>query len=140
MKAGYLRRQFGRPEQDRPWALELSGRSLDLGDEIRATAEAAAQKAGGAAKSMRFEDICWRQVHEIRSHGNLDVFIEPISGDDAHANLVIIDEPPSIEPLADGAAPKPSHEIYRDIATLLRITSEADLPSFEALRQQPPAS
>jgi hypothetical protein len=118
VKVRYITDKFAPPSVERPWALELSGRMLNLcSDDIRSKAQQAAESAGGDARGFRFEDICWKAVRDIRRHPSLDVFLEDIPEYDAHANLVIVATEP-VEYL-NNAAPKQAHQIYRDIAELL---------------------
>jgi hypothetical protein len=66
----------------------------------------------------------------------LDVFLECVPEYDAHANLVIL-ATDVVDHLAESAAPKLNHQIFRDIAAMLDIWAANDLAAFEAMRQPP---
>jgi hypothetical protein len=105
-------------------------------DDIREKAEQAAERAGGAHRGFRFEDVCWKTTQAIRANPGLDVFLECVPEYDAHANLVIL-ATDVVDHLAESAAPKLNHQIFRDIAAMLDIWAANDLAAFEAMRQPP---
>jgi hypothetical protein len=119
---------------ERPWARELSGRALSLATDIREKADQAANELGGPPK-FKLRAIAHGNVQRFRDHGNLDVFIEPTTPyDPAHANLVIVDEPPPVPHLSSAAGSKEPHEIYRQIAARLDVYDPDALEQLEALR------
>lgn len=113
----------------KPWEQELSGRMLTLAHNIRDMAEAAATNAG-----LRFRHLIYASVAVIRTNPNLDVFSEPVNGDDAHANFVI-KQMPIAPPSRKPGDPKQPHEIFREIAQMLQVCDAADISHVEALRQ-----
>jgi hypothetical protein len=131
VKTKYLENCFEEVD-DKPWASEMSGRALSLALDIRERAEAAAIASGAA--SIRFRHVIYAEVATVRSAGNLNVYVEPIDGDDAHANFVILEMPPL--PYRTPADPKQSHDIFRQIAAMLRVCDASNLSPLEALRQQ----
>lgn len=145
----YLQHKFRRPPDDsRPWFLELSGRALSLATDIKDKADRAAQRLSSPTRTFTFHDVAYGSIPaSIRGfvdHGNLAVYLEPLSGmsgeddnDPAHANLVIIREPPPVVYQGQGADTKPSHEIYRQIAMLLETCDAADLTPLESLHRSP---
>jgi hypothetical protein len=147
VRVRYLQDKF-RPPSDstRPWFFELSGRVLSLATDIKDKADRAAQKLSTATRTFTFHDVAYGSVpggiRGFSNHGNLAVYVEPLRGmadeddnDPAHANLVILHEPPPIEYQGHGADAKPSHDIYRQIATLLETCDAVDLGPLEALRR-----
>jgi hypothetical protein len=134
VRATYLRDKFKSPETVRPWFKELSGRALSLASDIREKAERAAADLTRPERPFQFHDVAYGSIQLFTDHGNLAVFIEPRpDDDDAHANLVILKEPPPIQYLSQADAKQP-HEIYRQIARLLETCDAADLSPLEALR------
>jgi hypothetical protein len=130
VRAKYLENKFQRVAE-RPWALELSGRALSLATDIREKADQAANELGGPPK-FKLRAVALGSVRRFRDHGNLDVFIEPTSRDPAHTNLVIVNEPPPVQNLSPTA--KEPHEIYRQIATILKVYDPDVLEQVEVLR------
>jgi hypothetical protein len=73
------------------------------------------------------------RVSNVRTDPNFGVFVEPIYGDDAHANLVIYEKPVT-PPYLSPAADKQGHEVFRKIAEFLQVQDAADLTAIKALR------
>jgi hypothetical protein len=134
----YLRDRFKPPVEERPWILELSGRALSLAMDIDEMAKYAAAELSKTSRPFRFHDVAYGGVRQFRSQGNLDVFLERTALDSAHANLVILREPATMD-YAPGATGKQSHQIYREIALRLETCAAEDLTPLESLRiAQPP--
>lgn len=130
VRVKYLENKFDRVT-DKPWVRELSGRALSLATDIREKADQAANELGGPPQ-FKLRAVALGSVRRFRDHGNLDVFIEPTSRDPAHANLVIVNEPPPVQNLSPTA--KEPHEIYRQIATILKVYNPDVLEQVEVLR------
>jgi len=131
VKARYLQDRFDRVD-DKPWTYELSGRALSLALDIRERADQKAIELGGPPQ-FRFHHAIYGEVKAFKAHGNLAVYIEP-TDDPAHSNLVILREPDAVQYLQD-AAPKESHDIYRQIAALFKVCDAGDLAPLESLRR-----
>jgi hypothetical protein len=131
LKASYLRDKL-EPTSDKQWARELSGRVLSLAFDIREKAEKECQGRQG----FRFRHLVYGPASSIRARAEYDVFLDEITGDKAHANLVLWKEPePKVECLSPAADAKQPHEVYRHLAEkVLIVIPEAQLAAFEALR------
>jgi hypothetical protein len=72
----------------KPWAQELSGRALSLALDIREKAQSESQKLSDRGdRKFDFHHVVHGPVNHLAAHSNLGVFIEPVDGDIAHANL-----------------------------------------------------
>jgi hypothetical protein len=134
VQALYLQRTFKPPVAQRPWALELSGRMLSLATDIRQKAQATASELSSrSTRVFEFHHVAYANVGMLRDRDGLDVFVERIQGDPAHANFVIL-EPLTPVPQLSPADRKQTHQIFRDIAALLELCDAADLTPLKSLR------
>ena len=86
----YFEDKFGRPKEERPWSLELSGRLRSQSPNLR---DDVARRCDELNERTRKQSYAYRgrwlaQVDVLRTISGLDVFHEPTDLDEAHANLV----------------------------------------------------
>lgn len=140
MNPVYLDEKF-KPVFGKPWNRELSGRMLSLtfteaSSDIRERADQAAQTLNGRRKKPIFEfrNLAYASVTEICSYEKwkLDIYLDTNKQDPAHANFVIFNEI-EIPVLDSHASPKNPHEIFRDLAKIIKVVDATDISKVEAL-------
>jgi len=109
----------------------MSGRLLSLVTDIRGDADRAAAQVANVT-GLRFRALAYGKVEDLRKEDKLDVYVEPTNNDAAHANLVMMNEPPQVIPMEPNADPKITQDIFRDIQVLIGVCDEKDLDELEA--------
>jgi len=107
----------------------MSGRILSRATDIEARARAAA-----AASGLKFRHVMYSRVSAVRDNPDLDVFVEPLDDDAAHANFVAYRVPMAQE-LTPGHRPKMSQDFVRAVVMLFDVCDASDITPLERLRQ-----
>ncbi len=139
MNPVYLDEKF-KSNCGKPRHRELSGRMLshtfttgstsDIRD--RANQVAKAQNEKRKKPNLEFRNLAYASVKAIRSYEKyiLDIYLDPRKDDPAHANFIIINKIPVLD---SKASPKNPHEIFRDLAKIIKIVDAKDTSKVEAL-------
>lgn len=138
MNPVYLDEKF-KSVSGKPWNRELSGRMLSLtftgaSSDIRERADQVAQALNERRKKpiCEFRNLAYASVAEIRSYEKwkLNIYLDKNERDPAHANFVIFNEIPVLD---NHASPKNPHEIFRDLAKIIKVVDARDISQVEAL-------
>ena len=132
----YLQDKF-KPILERPWSSELSGRMLSLtfkegkSSDIRERANQVADEQNKRRdnKKLSFRNLAYAYVTEFRSFKKwkFDVYLDPNKEDPAHANLVIFNK------IYVNGSSKISHEIFRDLAKIVKVEDATDTSKVDSL-------
>jgi hypothetical protein len=91
-------------------------------------------KRVATANGMIFRHVIYVNVYAVKQIQGLDVFIEPVDEDRAHANLVAYGIPMA-HALTPGQPLKISQDFMRGLVSVFSVCDAANLMPIEQLRQ-----